>query len=88
MFDCILDIFSCYTNLTSMARVPFIGRLFWWVAPANNSAPYPEQLLTVDRREYLALFGSLILIFLEGFIRVITLGLRNFLQCICSEVLY
>ncbi|MCJ1248065.1 cholesterol esterase [Trapelia coarctata] len=38
-----------------MARVPFIGRLFW--------------------REYLALFGSLILIFLEGFIRVITLGL-------------
>ncbi|MCJ1358293.1 MAG: cholesterol esterase [Icmadophila ericetorum] len=38
-----------------MARVPFIGRLFW--------------------REYLALCGSFILIFLEGFIRVITLGL-------------
>lgn len=38
-----------------MARVPFIGRLFW--------------------REYLALFGSLILISLEVFIRVITLGL-------------
>ncbi|MCJ1277351.1 cholesterol esterase [Puttea exsequens] len=38
-----------------MARVPFIGRLFW--------------------REYIALAGSLILIFLEGLIRVITLGL-------------
>jgi lysosomal acid lipase/cholesteryl ester hydrolase len=38
-----------------MARVPFIGRLFW--------------------REYLALFGSLILISLEVFIRIITLGL-------------
>jgi len=38
-----------------MARVPFIGRLFW--------------------REYLALFGSLVLISLEVFIRIITLGL-------------
>ncbi|KAL6718881.1 cholesterol esterase [Lecanora helva] len=38
-----------------MARVPFIGRLFW--------------------REYIALVASLILIFLEGLIRVITLGL-------------
>ena len=28
-------------------------------------------------REYLALFGSLILVFLEGFIRIITLGLRK-----------
>ena len=28
------------------------------------------------RREYLALFGSLVLIFLEAFVRVITLGLR------------
>ncbi|KAI9879253.1 MAG: cholesterol esterase [Pleopsidium flavum] len=40
-----------------MARVPFIGRLFW--------------------REYLALFGSFILIFLEIFIRIITLGLPH-----------
>ncbi|MCJ1321116.1 cholesterol esterase [Xylographa vitiligo] len=38
-----------------MARVPFIGRLFW--------------------RQYLALIGSIVLIFLEGIIRVITLGL-------------
>ncbi|SLM34842.1 Partial AB-hydrolase lipase domain [Lasallia pustulata] len=38
-----------------MARVPFIGRLFW--------------------REYLALVGSFILIFLEAVIRIITLGL-------------
>lgn len=28
------------------------------------------------RREYLALFGSLVLIFLEAFVRIITLGLR------------
>lgn len=32
-----------------------------------------------SRREYIALFGSLILIFLEAFVRVITLGLRMFL---------
>ncbi|KEF60560.1 lysosomal acid lipase/cholesteryl ester hydrolase [Exophiala aquamarina CBS 119918] len=38
-----------------MARVPFIGRLFW--------------------REYLALVGSLILVALEVFVRIITLGL-------------
>ncbi|KAJ9611535.1 cholesterol esterase [Cladophialophora chaetospira] len=38
-----------------MARVPFIGRLFW--------------------REYLALLGSLILVALEVFVRIITLGL-------------
>lgn len=38
-----------------MARVPFLGRLFW--------------------REYLALFGSLILVAFEVVIRVITLGL-------------
>ncbi|EXJ79898.1 lysosomal acid lipase/cholesteryl ester hydrolase [Capronia epimyces CBS 606.96] len=38
-----------------MARVPFIGRLFW--------------------REYLALFGSLILVALEVLVRCITLGL-------------
>ncbi|KIW97306.1 uncharacterized protein Z519_02698 [Cladophialophora bantiana CBS 173.52] len=38
-----------------MARVPFIGRLFW--------------------REYLALFGSLILVALEVLVRIITLGL-------------
>ncbi|MCJ1307934.1 cholesterol esterase [Agyrium rufum] len=38
-----------------MARVPFIGRLFW--------------------REYIALFGSFVLIFLESFIRIVTLGL-------------
>jgi len=41
--------------LAIMARVPFVGRLFW--------------------REYFALFGSLILVALEGFIRIITLGL-------------
>ncbi|KAJ9254319.1 hypothetical protein DTO195F2_6684 [Paecilomyces variotii] len=35
-----------------MARVPFIGRLFW--------------------TEYIALFGSLVLIFLEGLIHIIT----------------
>ena len=29
------------------------------------------------RREYLALFGSLIFVALEGFIRIITLGLRK-----------
>lgn len=39
----------------TMARVPFIGRLFW--------------------REYLALFGSLILVAFEVVIRIITLGL-------------
>ncbi|KIV91639.1 hypothetical protein PV10_06155 [Exophiala mesophila] len=38
-----------------MARVPFIGRLFW--------------------REYIALFGSLVLVALEVFVRIITLGL-------------
>lgn len=38
-----------------MARVPFLGRLFW--------------------REYLALFGSLVLVGFEIVIRIITLGL-------------
>lgn len=33
--------------------------------------------LIYDRREYLALFGSLILIALESIIRVVTLGLRE-----------
>ena len=36
------------------------------------------RLLTLPyRREYLALFGSLILVALEVFIRIITLGLRT-----------
>ena len=35
-----------------------------------------RELLSILRREYIALVGSLILIFLEGLIRVITLGLR------------
>lgn len=35
-----------------------------------------RELLSIPRREYIALVGSLILIFLEGLIRVITLGLR------------
>lgn len=38
-----------------------------------------QALLTSPRfrREYLALLGSFILIFLEGSIRIITLGLRR-----------
>lgn len=40
---------------------------------------YPDKRLTTCRREYIALAGSLILIFLEGLIRVITLGLRTLL---------
>jgi hypothetical protein len=39
----------------------------------------PGRLIAMlSRREYLALFGSFILIFLEGVIRIITLGLRGF----------
>ena len=37
-----------------------------------------EKSTDTSRREYLALFGSLILIFLEGFIGVVTLGLRMY----------
>lgn len=62
-----------------MARVPFIGRLFWCVSyfAAQTDLRDTHGLLTVrHRREYLALFGSLILVALEGFIRIITLGLR------------
>lgn len=40
---------------------------------------YPDKRLTTCRREYIALAGSLILIFLEVLIRVITLGLRTLL---------
>ena len=60
-----------------MARVPVVGRLFWLVHKAFLAACVAEHI----RREYLALLGSLILIFLEGIIRVITLGLRK-----CSHV--
>ena len=34
----------------------------------------------VYRREYIALVGSLTLIFLEGLIRIITLGLREMIR--------
>ena len=44
-------------GLITMARVPFIGRLFWF--------------------EYLALFGSLILVLLEWIIHIITFCLRK-----------
>jgi len=36
--------------------------------------------MAYSRREYLALFGSFILIFLEVFIRIVTLGLRKTLS--------
>ena len=61
-----------------MARVPFIGRLFWCVyCLMRRIILIKTRLLTLPcRREYLALFGSLILVALESFIRIITLGLR------------
>ena len=59
-----------------MVRIPVLGRLFWSVLHHH-----PPRTPATDhkscRREYIALAGSLILIFLEGWIRVITLGLRN-----------
>lgn len=44
------------------------------------------MIAMLSRREYLALFGSFILIFLEGVIRVITLGLREFLSRDMAEL--
>ncbi len=60
-----------------MARVPFIGRLFWYVLlGAEWVLDHPRSLLTSGlRREYLALCGSLILVALEVLVRIITLGL-------------
>jgi hypothetical protein len=52
-----------------------------WETILVQSMPHPllasKTLTDVYRREYLALFGSLILVALEGFIRIITLGLRT-----------
>lgn len=68
-----------------MARVPFIGRLFWSVVlvpdllaslTCDRVSPFTLPAHHLHRREYLALFGSFILIFLEAIIRIITLGLR------------
>ena len=58
-----------------MVRIPVLGRLFWYVQHYEILSPRP--LIKPCRREYIALAGSLILIFLEGFIRIITLGLRK-----------
>ena len=64
-----------------MARVPFIGRLFWYVTYAcRHCSPAIRQRVSCStdpnrRREYLAIFGSLILVLLETVIRIITLGL-------------
>ena len=44
---------------------------------SRNSIGSMAKYARHDRREYLALLASLILIFLEGLIRVITLGLRK-----------
>lgn len=65
-----------------MARVPFIGRLFWYVTHRNFEQVISDSPVLYHRREYLALFGSFVLIFLEGFIRIITLGLRACLDMI------
>lgn len=66
-----------------MARVPLIGRLFWSVVPdmlawltCDRVSPFTVPAHHLHRREYLALFGSFVLIFLEAVIRIITLGLR------------
>ena len=60
-----------------MVRIPVLGRLFWYVL---HYCLLPNRPLTKPyRREYIALAASLILIFLEGLIRVITLGLRKVL---------
>ena len=56
-----------------MVTIPVLGRLFWYVLHYS----FYQPLTNVPRREYIALAGSLILIFLEGLIRVITLGLRK-----------
>jgi hypothetical protein len=52
-----------------------------WETVLVQSLPHPflasKTLTDAYRREYLALFGSLILVALEGFIRIITLGLRT-----------
>ena len=58
-----------------MARAPLIGRLYWYPGCRSSSRAKPVDLPL--RREYLALYASLVLVFLEGFIRIITLGLRK-----------
>ena len=60
-----------------MARLPVLGRLFWSVTHGYFPPPTNQRLTTVLRREYIALLGSLILVFLEGFISIITLALRK-----------
>lgn len=67
-----------------MSRIPFLGRLFWWV-PRQDCLVYMPALpirivltLCVCRTEYLALFASLSLVFLEETIRIITSCLRTF----------
>ena len=61
-----------------MARFPVLGRLFWYVMHGYFPPLRANQRLTkVPRREYIALLGSLILVFLEGFISIITLALRK-----------
>lgn len=62
-----------------MARAPFIGRLYWYSGrPRFSSHNHRSLTLPPCRREYIALFASLIFVFLEGFIRIITLGLRQY----------
>ena len=54
-----------------------LGRLFWFVL--RCCILHHQSLTQTCRREYIALAGSLILIFLEGLLRIITLGLRKIL---------
>lgn len=64
-----------------MARVPVIGRLFLFVTSYDfGTMWYRLTLLTIPRREYFALLGSLILVGFEVVIRVITLLLRMYIQ--------
>ena len=44
----------------------------------SNHGEVPSLTSMLTRREYLALFGSFILILLEGLISVITLALRKY----------
>ena len=69
---CSLNSHSCLKRqpwLESLSLVGFFGKR----EPIRCDA---RESLRIRRREYIALVGSLILISLEGLIRIITLGLR------------
>lgn len=64
-------------TLTRRSWLEFLSSAGYFGKSTSRAPPSTNVNGEIRRREYIALVGSLILIFLEGLIRIITLGLRK-----------